>query len=181
MTKRTKIILVVVAAVMLVGGVSFALMAENEKAQENHTETDHMSQIEPDMNASDSTDEQPTTSAPAPTSAPDTPVSSENAKAGRYTVYSKSALSEGYNTNVVFFFAPWCPECRAFKQAIQSGSIPAGVQFLEADFDSSTDLKKQYGVTLQSTFVKVSDSGAQQSKWVGYGKEKSTQTILNNL
>lgn len=181
MTKRTKIILAVVAAVVLIGGVSFALMAEEEKVQEQATETDQTSQTEPSTTsssnaASDSTSSQPTTN-----SAPDTPVSNEAAKAGRYTTYSKNELSAGYDTNVIFFYAPWCPECRAFKQAIQSGTIPPGVQFLEADFDSSTDLKKQYGVTLQSTFVKVSASGSQQSKWVGYGKEKSTQTVLNNL
>lgn len=168
------------AIVVLVGGVGFALKLENEKTQEAQTEVDSMNQTEPAMDTADDTKEQPATSAPS-SSSPDTPVSNEAAKAGRYTSYSKSSLSAGYETNVVFFYAPWCPECRAFKQAIQSASIPDGVQFLEADFDSSTDLKKQYGVTLQSTFVKVDDNDTQQSKWVGYGKEKSTQTILNNL
>ncbi len=113
---------------------------------------------------------------------PDAPVSSEAKSEGRYAGYIQSSLADpGYDTNIVFFFAPWCPECRAFKEAITSFDIPAGVQFLETDFDSSTDLKKQYGVTLQSTFVRVDDGGSLQKKWVGYGKEKSTETILNNV
>lgn len=101
---------------------------------------------------------------------------------GRYAQYSQEALTtNGYNTNVVFFYAPWCPECRAFKQAITSADIPAGTQILEADYDSSTDLRKQYGVTLQSTFVRVSSEGTLQKKWVGYGKDKSIQTVLENV
>jgi hypothetical protein len=81
----------------------------------------------------------------------------------------------------VFFHAPWCVECRAFKAAIQSGTIPQGTQILEADYGSSIDLKKQYGVTLQSTFVRVNSSGELQKKWSGYGKDKSLVAVLENL
>lgn len=104
------------------------------------------------------------------------------ASAGKYATYSDSAVKDaGYDQTVVFFYAPWCPECRAFKQAINSGEIPAGTQILEADYDSSTSLKKQYGVTLQSTFVRVDTDGSLQKKWVGYGKDKSLSTVLDNL
>lgn len=101
---------------------------------------------------------------------------------GRYAQYEQQKVSEsGFNTTILFFYAAWCPECRSFKQAITNSAIPDGTQVLEVNYDSSSDLKKQHGVTLQSTFVKVSQNGDQQSKWVGYGKEKSLQAILKNL
>lgn len=101
---------------------------------------------------------------------------------GRYTTYgNENRSASGFDTNVIFFHAPWCPECRAFKQAIQADEIPNGVQILEADYDSSTDLKKQYGITLQSTFVRVDKNGNLQEKWVGYGQDKSLANILVNV
>ena len=109
-------------------------------------------------------------------------VGSADTATGRYITYSgENTANTKYSANIIFFYAPWCPECRAFKEAIQAETIPDGTQILEADFDSSTDLKKKYGVTLQSSFVRVDNSGELQSKWVGYGKDKSLNTVLENL
>lgn len=103
-------------------------------------------------------------------------------QAGRYEPYGEAKLTnEGYETSVIFFHAPWCPECRAFESAIQDSTIPDGVQILKVDYDSATELREQYGVTLQSTFVSVSPDGALLSKWVGYGQDKSVEAILSNL
>lgn len=102
--------------------------------------------------------------------------------AGKYAQFNQAELkNSAYEKHVLFFFAPWCPECQAFKEAINSGEIPEGVQVLEVDFDSSTDLKSTYGVTLQSTFVRVDSTGKLEKKWVGYGKDKSLDTVLTNL
>ena len=163
-----KIIIAIIALVLVAGGV-YALFGRSDDPKES---------------AGTSAIPEPTSqnSSTKTVENPDTPVSREVKSEGRYTSYSQSSLAEaGFETNVVFFFAPWCPECRAFKEAINSGNIPEGVQILEADFDSSTDLKKQYGVTLQSTFVRVDDSGELQKKWVGYGRDKSLQNVLNNV
>jgi len=174
MNKALKIGLPIVA-VVLIGAGAYAVLGEDDSQSESKTET---SQTEPV--ASSDSEEKPATQTKPQTQSPDT--STSNQKAGRYTAYSSSELSaNGYDTNVVFFFAPWCPECRAFKEAINASSIPDGVQVLETDFDSSTELKSKYGVTLQSTFVKVSDNGDQQSKYVGYGKDKSLSSVLSNL
>lgn len=101
---------------------------------------------------------------------------------GRYASYSSNAVAnQGYSTTIIFFYAPWCPECQAFKKAINSSDIPAGTQILEASYDNETDLKSTYGVTLQSTFVRVNSSGELQKKWVGYGKDKSLQAVLDNV
>lgn len=161
-----------IAAVVLVGAGAYAVLGEDDSTNSNQTETSSQSTAAEEKPATTTA-----TKKPASSSSPE----SEQAS-GRYAAYSEAALSaEGYDTNVVFFFAPWCPECRAFKEAINAASIPDGVQVLEADFDSSTELKSKYGVTLQSTFVKVSDSGAQQAKYVGYGKDKSLNSVLSNL
>lgn len=107
----------------------------------------------------------------------DAPVKAE----GRYTEYNETLVAaDGYNETILFFHAPWCPECRAFEQVIESEPIPNGVQILKVDYDSSTELKTKYGVTLQTTFVKVDPSGEQVSAWVGYGKDKSVAIILEN-
>lgn len=104
-----------------------------------------------------------------------------NLASGRYTPYEAQHVSAtGYNETILFFHASWCPECRAFEQQITSVDLPDGVQILKVDYDNSDELKRIHGVTLQSTFVKVSRDGAQVSKWVGYGKDKSVDAILNN-
>ena len=169
MNKSLKIVLPI-AAIVLVGAGAHAVLGEDDSTN-NNTETS--SQV--------ASKEESSKAAETKKLAASSNSESKNAS-GRYAAYSESALSaEGYDTNVVFFFAPWCPECRAFKEAINSGNIPEGVQILEADFDSSTELKSKYGVTLQSTFVKVDDNGNQQAKYVGYGKDKSLDSVLSNL
>ena len=117
---------------------------------------------------------------PQTTSSPS--VQPSELSSGRYTAYTNTALSEkNYTKTILFFHAPWCPECRAFEQAIKTSTIPDGVQILKVDYDSSSDLKSKYGVTLQSTFVSVDESGQKIASWVGYGKNKSVETILSNL
>jgi hypothetical protein len=101
---------------------------------------------------------------------------------GVYRAYSEDALAEpGYDTNVIFFHASWCPECRAFEQAIESEVIPDGVQILKADYDTEEDLKQRYEVQIQTTFVKVDADGEELSSWVGYEKDRSVDTILREL
>jgi len=109
-----------------------------------------------------------------------TPAETQNLP-GRYTAYNAELASENYPVTVLFFYAAWCPECRAFKQAITASPVPEGVQVLEVNYDDETDLKKKYGVTLQTTFVKTNSAGENLGKWVGYGKEKNLNTVLENL
>lgn len=100
---------------------------------------------------------------------------------GRYKEYASADIgAEGYDATILFFHAPWCPECRGFDQAINKGDVPAGIQILKIDYDSSQELKKKYGVTIQSTFVRVDADGDKQRLWTGYGKNKSIDAILEN-
>ena len=61
-----------------------------------------------------------------------------------------------------------------------SATIPESTQILKVDYDTATDLKQRYGVTLQTTFVKITSGGEKVSLWTAYGKEKSLQAVLSN-
>ena len=38
---------------------------------------------------------------------------------------------------------------------------------VSVDYDTATDLKKQYGVTTQHTFVQIQPDGSEVQKWTG--------------
>lgn len=164
MKRSQKIIAASVVGVLLLAGAAYALLIEGPTTTETSQQTTNTSQKAETVSPSATTE------------------SSNSQAAGRYATYTEAAVTDtAYDTTIVFFYAPWCPECRAYKQAIESDTIPEGVQFLEADFDSSTELKKRYGVTLQTTFVRVNTAGELQKKWAGYGKEKSLNVVLENV
>jgi thiol-disulfide isomerase/thioredoxin len=83
-------------------------------------------------------------------------------KAGIFTTYAPDALTktEGHK-NIIFFSATWCPTCQATNKDIQAnlGNIDPKLHILSADYDTSTELKAKYGVTMQHTFVEVDGSG----------------------
>jgi len=165
MNKSLKIGLAVTGVIVLVGAGIYAFTQEEDSTLNTATPESSTIAQQPAV------DKQPT-----PT------VQTASTSTGRYSAYSESAVADAsYNTTVVFFYAPWCPECRAFKKAINEGPLPDGVQILETDFDSSTDLKKRYGVTLQTTFVRVNSAGDLQKKWAGYGQDKSLANLLENI
>lgn len=97
---------------------------------------------------------------------------SSSAKTG-YIPYSTESISANADgTNIIFFHAPWCPTCKAGEADINTNlsSIPAKFNILKTDFDTSTALKQKYGVTSQSTFVKVDKDGNKISVGNGFTK-----------
>lgn len=92
-------------------------------------------------------------------------------KAGSYEAYSgdKVALASPTHDVVLFFRASWCPSCRAVDGDIKAnlGNIPTSLTILDVNYDSSSDLKKKYGVTYQHTFVQVDKDGNMIKKWSG--------------
>jgi thiol-disulfide isomerase/thioredoxin len=96
-----------------------------------------------------------------------------SAPQGLYTQYSVNALAQNpTGTNIIFFHAPWCPTCKAGEADINANldKIPEGFQILKTDFDTSTALRQKYGVTSQSTFVKVDKDGNKLSMGNGFTK-----------
>ena len=68
---------------------------------------------------------------------------------------------------VLFFNASWCPTCKATVESLDADGVPAGLTVVSVDYDAATDLRKQYGVTVQHTFVQVDEQGNQLAKFSG--------------
>ena len=113
-----------------------------------------------------------------PTSSNQSAQPEATAEGGQYAAYLEAELANEYDRHIIFFHAGWCPDCRAFKQNLtMDGSIPENVQILEVDYDSATELKQKYGITIQSTFVEVDSEGNQLAKWVGYYKSDNNSFV----
>ncbi len=106
-----------------------------------------------------------TTEQSAASPAPSTSAGASNEQAaapGAYVAYDESMLKRADTGNVVIFFhAPWCPECKALDADLKArpSSIPSDLTILKTDYDTQTALKQKYGITMQNTFVQVDASG----------------------
>lgn len=88
-----------------------------------------------------------------------------------YAVYDKSLLSNSKN-NVLFFAATWCPSCKSADSNFSSEKIPENLNLLKVDYDTYTDLKKQYWITMQHTFVLIDMDWKMLKKWSGSTNSK---------
>ncbi len=117
-------------------------------------------------------DNQNQTASDAATTTPTTTITTgpvaNNQSAGRYVDYSPQALAEATGQKVLFFHAPWCPQCRSVEKGIKEQGVPAGVTILKVDYDSNQALRQKYGVTIQTTFVKLDDAGNKSGLYVAY-------------
>lgn len=98
----------------------------------------------------------------------------------QYVNYSDELLANTTNTKIIFFHAPWCPQCRQIEKDIIASGVPSGVTILKADYDTSQELRQKYGVTIQTTLVKVDDQGNLIEKYVAYD-EPTLESIKENL
>ncbi len=78
----------------------------------------------------------------------------------------KNALASGQQV-ALFFHAPWCPTCRSMDKSLASSSIPSNTLVVKVDYDTSDSLKRQYGITSQSTTVVLNSDGTARSKRIG--------------
>lgn len=112
---------------------------------------------------------QPSTPTPAPEAPATTP--------GTYKAYAADMVADDTGRKVLFFHAPWCPQCRELEQSIQAGTIPDGVTIYKVDFDTSHALRTKYGVNLQTTLVEIDNSGTEIKKYVAYSSPTLEATI----
>ena len=103
-----------------------------------------------------------------------------NSNAGVYTDYSEDTLADANGTKVLFFHAPWCPQCRQLDADIKDGGIPENTTILKVDYDSNQALRQKYGVTIQTTFVTVDENGNLIKKYVSYEKP-TLDNVISNL
>jgi thiol-disulfide isomerase/thioredoxin len=100
---------------------------------------------------------------------------------GAYIDYSAEALAKASGTKILFFHAPWCPQCFMLDNDIKAQKeLPANLTIFKVDYDSATALRQKYGVVLQTTFVKVDKEGNQLQKYVAYN-EPSFATLVREF
>lgn len=90
------------------------------------------------------------------------------AKAGRYVDYSPKLVASTPGEKLLFFHAPWCSQCVALEEDIEASGVPNGVTVFKVDYDSNQDLRQKYGVTIQTTIVKVDEKGNELNSYVAY-------------
>lgn len=68
---------------------------------------------------------------------------------------------------VVFFFASWCPNCRATVAELNArwADVNPDLTLVIADYDKESALKGKYGVTYQDTFVLLDTAGEPIKSW----------------
>ncbi len=121
-----------------------------------------------------STDSKPNVSEQKPTA------TSSSSSTGAYKEFSPDNLANSGGQAVLFFHAPWCPQCRSIDNDIKNSGVPDGFTILKVDYDSNQELRKKYGVTLQTTLVKVDNQGnAVGEKFVAYD-EPTISSIKQN-
>lgn len=106
----------------------------------------------------------------APPSTTNTQSETRSQGNGTYQDYSEKALAEASGDKVLFFHASWCPQCIAIEKDIKKQGVPDGYSIFKVDYDNSSELKKKYGVTQQTTFVKIDKEENLVDKYVAYNE-----------
>ena len=125
---------------------------------------------------------QPDTSSTQNESNPDTLLDAAHKSPvnGQYVDYSPQIIDLTPGTKILFFHAPWCPQCRALESSLKAQTIPSGVTIIKVDYDSNQPLRQKFGVTIQTTLIKISDSGELIKKYVAYDSP-TLESVINNL
>lgn len=103
------------------------------------------------------------------------------AESGSYVDYRPGIIEATKGTKILFFHAPWCPQCRKLEQSIKAGTVPSGVTIIKVDYDSNQTLRQKYGVTIQTTLVRVADGGALVKRYVAYDTPSLAAVTVNLL
>ncbi|MEL0626473.1 thioredoxin family protein [Salinibacterium amurskyense] len=100
---------------------------------------------------------------------------------GDYVDYSPSAIADADGRVILFFHATWCPQCVSADGDIKASGVPSGITIVKVDYDTNQDLRAEYGVTQQTTFVEVDSSGAKvQDNFVAYA-DPTLNAVLTAL
>jgi len=109
---------------------------------------------------------------PIPVFAQDATVPATETTAARATVtdfQSEAQLNElaAAGKTVVFFYAAWCPNCRATITELNArfDEVDPDLTLVIADYDKEGALKGKFGVTYQDTFVLLDKAGNSIKSW----------------
>lgn len=149
--KKSNIIAALAVVILIIGAVVLLSGRDN-------------SEVTNSQNAGNSISPQQANQSPPQRAA--TPAAQLSTGVDGYVPYSETVLSDARGTKrVVFFHADWCPTCRGFESEIRQEGVPEGITIVKASFDNDVDLKREYGVTVQSTFVLLDENGEPAMRW----------------
>lgn len=81
----------------------------------------------------------------------------------RYELYTPEnrAIYEGDRPFALFFHASWCPICRTVESELKANlsNYPDGFLILQADYDTDIELRQEFGITTQTSFVIFNEKG----------------------
>jgi len=103
-----------------------------------------------------------------------------NQSTSQYIDYYEGVIAATSGEKILFFHAPWCPQCRQLDEQIKNGTLPDSITIIKTDYDSMQELRQKYGVTLQTTLVKVDDEGNLIKKYVAYD-EPTLASLKENI
>jgi thiol-disulfide isomerase/thioredoxin len=103
----------------------------------------------------------------AETAAVAAPAAPEPARVLTYENDAQLDALAAAGTTVVFFYAAWCPNCRATVTELNARweAVRPGLTLVIADYDKDQALKARYGVTYQDTFVLLDAGGKGIDLW----------------
>lgn len=101
---------------------------------------------------------------------------------GSYVDYDVETFAKSSDSKrILFFHATWCPQCRALDESLKEADIPDGVAIFKVDYDKNQDLRKKYGVTIQTTLVRVDNQDNKSELYVAYDSPTYTSLKENLL
>lgn len=179
--KNILILILVVVAVGLVG-YGFTQSNSNKNVEETHMEKTDEVMMEDDKTMEDDSMMEEDKMAKDDVMMEDDKMTEEDkmmVKGGEYVAYDPALLSRANSGKVVLFFhAGWCPTCKVLENDILKGQIPEDLTILKIDYDTASELKKKYGITIQHTLVQVDSNGNEITKWVGGNDIASIESKL---
>lgn len=119
------------------------ILTEQEPAMEQVDESTEAQQAEDDSTTEVTEQEQPAYSAAVYTD-------------------NQAVLTES-GPKVIYFHADWCPTCRALEERVNKtlSEFPDGTKIVKVNYDTEKELKKQYGIKVQTSLVILDESGNQ--------------------
>ncbi len=84
-----------------------------------------------------------------------------------YADYRSDPQAYAAGDVVLFFNATWCPTCQEATGNLEGAQFPDGLTVVSVDYDANLQLRKEYGVTTQHTFIQVGPDGQELAKFTG--------------
>ena len=73
-----------------------------------------------------------TETAPATSTPPSPAADAASSKTpGQYVDYREGVLAQTSGQRVLFFHAPWCPQCRSIEKGIKADGVPDGFSIID--------------------------------------------------